>query len=363
MPETPEDKARKTIDGLLTKAGWLVQDRDKANIAAGRGVAVCNFPLKPGHGFADYLLYVDGAAAGVVEAKKEGATLTGFEVQTVKYSEGLPDELRAYRRPLPFCYQGSGIETRFTSLLEPEARSRNVFALHRPETFADCLMEESRSPGSTLGARLKHMPPLGSAGLWPAQERAIRRLEESLGEGKPRSLIQMASGGGKTFTACNFSYRLVKYAGARRVLFLVDRSNLGKQTLKEFQQFVTPDDGRKFTELYNVQRMQSNKLDKVSKVCITTIQRLYSMLKGEEEFDRPTKRRRCSRQRLRSRNRFPWPIIPRLALRISTSSSPTNATAPFITCGGRFSNTSTPSSSGSRRRLRSRPLGSSIRTW
>jgi type I restriction enzyme R subunit len=95
----------------------------------------------------------------------------------------------------------------------------------------------------------------------------------------------MASGGGKTFTACNFSYRLIKYASARRVLFLVDRSNLGKQTMKEFQQFVTPDDGRKFTELYNVQRMQSNKLDKVSKVCITTIQRLYSMLKGEEEFD------------------------------------------------------------------------------
>ncbi len=285
MAETPEDKARKTIDELLEKAGWLVQDKDEANITAGRGVAVSNFPLKPGHGFADYLLYLDGAAAGVVEAKKEGATLTGFEVQTVKYSEGLPEELKAYRRPLPFCYQSTGIETRFTNLVEPEARSRNVFAFHKPETFADWLMEESRSPGSTLRARLKHMPPLTPAGLWPAQERAIRGLEKSLAEGRPRALIQMASGGGKTFTACNFSYRLIKHAGARRILFLVDRSNLGRQTLKEFQQFVTPDDGRKFTELYNVQRMQSNKLDKVSKVCVTTIQRLYSMLKGEEEFD------------------------------------------------------------------------------
>jgi len=285
MPETPEDRARKTIDELLAAAGWLVQDRDRANVSAGRGVAIRYFPLKSGYGFADYLLYVDGAAVGVVEAKKEGATLTGFEVQTAKYSEGLPDELKAYRRPLPFCFQSTGVETRFTNLLEPEARSRNVFAFHKPETFARWLTDESRSPGSTLRARLKAMPPLVSAGLWPAQERAIRGLEQSLAEGRPRALIQMASGGGKTFTACNFSYRLIKHADARRILFLVDRSNLGRQALKEFQQFVTPDDGRKFTELYNVQHMQSNKLDAVSRVCITTIQRLYSMLKGEEEFD------------------------------------------------------------------------------
>ena len=88
----------------------------------------------------------------------------------------------------------------------------------------------------------------------------------------------MATGSGKTFTACNFSYRLIKHAGARRILFLVDRKTLGQQTFKEFQQFVTTDDGRKFTELYNVQLMQSNKLDPVAKVCITTIQRLYSMV-------------------------------------------------------------------------------------
>ncbi|MGA3164786.1 MAG: type I restriction-modification enzyme R subunit C-terminal domain-containing protein [Terriglobia bacterium] len=146
-------------------------------------------------------------------------------------------------------------------------------------------MDESRSPGATLRARLKHLPPLTGEGLWPAQERAIRGLERSLADGRPRALIQMASGGGKTFTACNFTYRLIKHAKARRILFLVDRNNLGKQAYKEFQQFATPDDGRKFTELYNVQHMQSNKLDTVNKVCITTIQRLYSMLKGEEEFD------------------------------------------------------------------------------
>jgi type I restriction enzyme R subunit len=119
-------------------------------------------------------------------------------------------------------------------------------------------------------------------GLRPAQITAIRNLEKSLVADRPRALIQMASGGGKTFTACNFVYRLIKHAGAKRILFLVDRSHLGRQALAEFQKFRTPEENRLFTELYNVQRMQSNKLDDVSKVCVTTIQRLYAMLQGNE---------------------------------------------------------------------------------
>jgi type I restriction enzyme R subunit len=196
MSDTPEDKARKTIDDLLSKADWTIQDRDMANLSAARGVAIREFPLKSGYGFADYLLYVDGAPAGVVEAKKEGETLTGYEIQTEKYSVGLPDVLKPYRKPLPFCYQSTGIETRFTNLMEPDARSRPVFAFHRPETLADWLMDESKKPGSTLRARLKHMPPLIEEKLWPAQIKAIRGLEDSLAHGRPRALIQMASGGG-----------------------------------------------------------------------------------------------------------------------------------------------------------------------
>ena len=126
------------------------------------------------------------------------------------------------------------------------------------------------------------MPSLNASGLWPVQQRAIRNLEESLAAGRPRALVQMATGSGKTFMACNQAYRLIKHAGARRVLFLVDRSNLGRQTLREFQGFTTPDEGRKFTELYNVQLLQSGRIDPVSRVCISTIQRVYSILKGEE---------------------------------------------------------------------------------
>lgn len=295
MPKTPEDEAREIIDRMLELAGWSVQDFKKANIHAKRGVAIRNFPLNPGHGFADYILYVDGQAAGVIEAKKAGTTLTGVELQSGKYKDGLPESLPAWFRPLPFCYESTGVETRFTNGLDPEPRSRNVFAFHRHETLATWLRDdtpvtagrvaEAPAPHGippTLRLRLKQMPPLIEGGLWAAQIRAIKNLEKSLAENRPRSVIQMATGSGKTFTAINFIYRLIKFAGSRRVLFLVDRGNLGKQTLKEIQQFISPYNNFKFSEEYIIQRLTSNNLDTTARVCISTIQRLYSMLKGKE---------------------------------------------------------------------------------
>ena len=295
MTITPEQEARKNIDNMLVQSGWDVQNLDQANIHIQKGVAIREFPLNKGHGFADYLLYVNGKAAGVIEAKKVGSTLTGVEVQSEKYKSGLPEDLPAWFRPLPFCYESTGVETRFTNGLEPSPRSRDVFSFHRPETFETWLNDDSpvaedtaaeKQPPydkpSTLNSRLKHMPELVEEGLWPAQITAIKNLEKSLAENRPRALIQMATGSGKTFTAINFIYRLIKFAGARRVLFLVDRGNLGKQTLKEFQQYVSPYNNYKFHEEYIVQRLTSNNLDKTARVCICTIQRLYSMLRGEE---------------------------------------------------------------------------------
>jgi type I restriction enzyme R subunit len=207
---TPEEQARESIDGMLLAAGWLIQDRADANIDAGRGVAIREFALGHGFGEADYLLFADGQAVGVIEAKKEGSTLTGFEIQTQKYSEGIPEALPAPRRPLPYCYESTGIETRFTNLLEPNASSRAVFSFHRPETLSEWLKDELASPGFTFKARLASMPPLVRFGLRPAQVTAIDALEDSLSHGRRRSLVQMASGAGKTYTACNALYRLIK---------------------------------------------------------------------------------------------------------------------------------------------------------
>ncbi len=299
---TPEQQARAEIDRLLQAAGWAVQPVDAVNLHAARGVAIREFPLEPGFGFADYLLYVDGKACGVVEAKKQGTTLTGVEIQSARYAQGLPASLPAWQRPLPFLYESTGIETHFTQGLDPAPRARNVFAFHQPALLAEWLAvrtelveglaaQQNLPPyrTGTFLARLQQMPELvtewGDFKLWPAQITAIRNLEKSLAANKPRALIQMATGSGKTFTAIGFIYRLIKFAGARRVLFLVDRANLGRQAKKEFDAYVSPYNNYKFGEEYIVQHLQGNNLDTTARVTISTIQRMFSMLKGRELAD------------------------------------------------------------------------------
>ncbi|MGH3086489.1 MAG: type I restriction-modification enzyme R subunit C-terminal domain-containing protein [Rubrobacteraceae bacterium] len=260
---------------MLEAAGWSVQDMKSFDPTAATGVAVREFPLSSG--FADYLLFVDRRAVGVIEAKKAGVPLSGVEAQSERYTGGLPEWVRRVDDPLPFVYESTGTETRFRDARDPEFRSRRVFWFHKPRTL-DAWSRES----VTLRARLREMPPLATAGLRECQVEAISGLERSLAENRPRALIQMATGSGKTYTAVSAVYRLIKHAGARRVLFLVDRANLGRQTLKEFQQYATPDDGRKFTELYNVTQLAGRNVDPVNKVCISTIQRMFSILRGEE---------------------------------------------------------------------------------
>jgi type I restriction enzyme R subunit len=297
----PEAKAREKIDALLAQAGWLVQDREDMNLTAGDAIAVREFKLEKGHGYVDYLLFVDSNALGVVEAKPAGYSFTSVEVQAKKYVEGLPASLTAPQKPLPFAYISTGEETVFINELDPHPRSRQVFTFHRPETLREWLTADTldgwlkQSGGfytaaddtkpSTLRARLRAMPPVDLPGMWPNKVQAIVRLERSLFDDRPRALIQMATGTGKTLLAVTEIYRLIKFGGARRVLFLVDRANLGEQAEKEFQGFRTPDDNRKFNELYNVQRLTSNTIGSSSKVVISTIQRLYSILKGEPELD------------------------------------------------------------------------------
>jgi type I restriction enzyme R subunit len=274
----PEEKARQRIDKLLDAAGWSVQDMSRLNLSASLGVAVREFPVESG--FADYVLFVDRQAVGVIEAKAVGTTLSGVAEQSEAYITSFPAHIPHVQLPLPFAYESTGIETFFRDEREPSPRSRRVFAFHQPETLREWLSQED-----TLRARLQLVPPLNTRGLRDCQTEAIVHLERSFAQAKPRALIQMATGSGKTYAAVSFIYRLIKFANAKRVLFLVDRNNLGRQTLREFQQYVTPDDGRKFTELYNVQHLTSNTLDPVSRVAITTIQRLYSMLRGDPEFD------------------------------------------------------------------------------
>lgn len=273
--QNPEDQARGTIDQLLIDAGWVLQSREAFDRTAALGVAVREFPLSGG--FCDYLLFIDGRAAGVIEAKRVGVTLSLVAEQSARYMTGLPQHLASWDSFLVYDYESTGEETYFRSMRDPKARSRRLFAFHRPETLHQWLMQPD-----TLRSRLRTLPSLETRGLRDCQIEAIRGLEQSLAEDKPRALIQLATGAGKTFTACSFSYRLIKYAGARRILFLVDRNNLGTQTLREYQDFQPIGAANRFTDTYIVQHLQGHRIDPDAKVVITTIQRLYSMLRGKE---------------------------------------------------------------------------------
>ncbi|MGH3695779.1 MAG: DEAD/DEAH box helicase family protein [Pseudonocardiaceae bacterium] len=286
-----EQHARVLIDRQLAAAGWLVQDRRELNLFAGDGVAVRETIMAPGHGRADYLLYVDKRAVGVIEAKPVGTPLSGVEWQSAKYAQGLPTEVRrralTVEGQLPFVFEASGSETHFTNGYDPQPRARRIFAFPQPRTLARTQRGAEADPGAaTWRGKVRAMPELLIEGLRPAQIEAVKGLERSLAEQRfDRSLVQMATGAGKTFTAVTESYRLLKHGGFRRILFLVDRNNLGDQTLREFQNYATPDDGRRFTQLYNVDKLTSAGMVDSSDVVISTIQRLYAALRGEQVAD------------------------------------------------------------------------------
>ena len=273
--QNPEQIARDNIDKQLTACGWVIQSIKQINLNASSGVAVKEYLTDVGP--ADYVLFVDGKPCGVIEAKREeeGHRMTVHEGQGEDYANAKLKHLK--NEPLPFVYISTGELTRFTDFTDPKPRAREVFSFHRPETLRDWVKRDK-----SLRKRLLDLPALQTDGLRDCQINAITKLETSFKENRPRALIQMATGSGKTFTAITAIYRLLKYAKAKRVLFLVDTKNLGEQAEQEFMSFVPNDDNRKFTELSSVQRLKSSYIATDSQVCISTIQRLYSILKGTE---------------------------------------------------------------------------------
>ena len=276
MNQDPEQIARDNIDKQLIACGWVIQDKDKINLNAALGVVVRYYLTQDGKE-TDYVLFIDKKPVGVIEAKREeeGHRLTTVEEQSNEYANSKLKYLN--NDPLPFVYESTGDVTRFTDFRDPKPRSRPVFTFHRPETFRTWLKTEK-----SLRASLLDIPVLQTEGLRDCQINAITKLESSFKEFKPKALIQMATGSGKTFTAISFIYRLLKFTEAKRILFLVDTKNLGEQAEQEFMSFLPNDDNRKFTELYGVHRLKSSFVPTDNHVYISTIQRLYSILKGTE---------------------------------------------------------------------------------
>ena len=308
--QNPEQIARDAIDAQLRCAGWSVQAKTAIDFHAGEGQAVREYTTDCGP--ADYVLFVDGQPVGVIEAKKEtlGHKITTVEEQTADYAAAKLKYIQHTGVPLPFVYEATGVLTRFTDQRDPKPRSREVFSFHRPETLRAWLSPASAAgagePARSLRSRLHDLPALDPAGLRDCQIDAITNLEKSLKAAHPRALIQMATGSGKTFTAITSIYRLLKHARIRRVLFLVDTRNLGEQAEQEFLAFTPNDDNRKFTELYTVTRLASSYLPSDAEVYISTIQRMYSLLKGEPLDDSAEDENPAERT---DRRREPMPVV------------------------------------------------------
>jgi type I restriction enzyme R subunit len=288
MNQTPEQIARDNIDRQLAACGWIVQENKRINLNAGPGVAVREYPTDVGP--ADYVLFVDGKPVGVIEAKREdeGHKLTFHEDQAESYATAKLRYLN--NQKLPLTYVSTGKLTKFTDFRDPKPRARTTFTFHRPKVISEWL----RKSGS-LRASLRELGALPTDGLRECQINAITNLEKSFKSSKPRALVQMATGSGKTYTAITFIYRLLKYTQAKKILFLVDTKNLGEQAEQEFMSFLPNDDNRKFTELYGVHRLKSKQIPDDNQVYISTIQRLYAVLKGQEldedsEVENPNER-------------------------------------------------------------------------
>ena len=283
---TPEERARVLIDEQLKQAGWVLQDREAIDLVNHVGVAVREVIMEKWAGRADYVLYLNRKLVGVIEAKPQGTTLMAVQWQSHRYSKGLTETQSnsavLVDGELPFVYEASGSETNFTNVYDPEPRARNIFNFQKPETLARIIRESEFQEKATWRGRVQSLPDTEGYDLRPASRRAVIAIEKSLkGNQYSRSLVQMATGAGKTRMAVTESYRLLKHGGFTRVLFLVDRNNLGDQTLREFRDFTTPDDGRKFTDLYNVDKLTGSGMVGSSAVVISTIQRVFSVLKGQ----------------------------------------------------------------------------------
>lgn len=278
---TPEQEARIVIDEKLKMSGWQVQNVNQLNLLAGLGVAVREFPTSTGP--VDYVLFINGEPVGVIEAKKSsaGENITVVEEQSSRYANSTFKWINR-DHSIRFAYEATDKLVKFTDYKDIKYRSRKVFSFHRPE-YLESLLQAS----DTIRNNMKHFPPLDPVGFRDCQINAINNMDVSFADNRPRALVQMATGAGKTFTAITEAYRLLKYGKMNRILFLVDTKSLGEQAEREFLAYTPSDDRRSFSQLYGVRRLKSSYIPNDVQICISTIQRMYSILK-EEDLDEST---------------------------------------------------------------------------
>ena len=269
---TPEEKARQKIDLWFAEAGWKVINREDYEPTC-TAVAIREGLLK-GNLEADYFLFINGKAVGVLEAKREDIDALSDKVcaQAALYAKSVPHIYQTYQNPLPFIFTSNGKDLYFCDFRKQEQSFKQIMAIPTPYDLVKQLGISDYFAG---------LPTLQKKGLRDCQYEAVTELEKSFRSGQNRALMVLATGAGKTYTACLAAYRLLSYTPMRRILFLVDRNNLGKQAEGEFGTFRLTENGDAFNTIFTVNRLRSLSIPSDSNVIISTIQRLFSFLKGD----------------------------------------------------------------------------------
>lgn len=265
----PEELARIKIDKQLNHAGWEIVSR---NEYVPHNSSAVKEALMQGNKESDYLLFVDDKAIAVVEAKKESNDLGEVVAQQAENYSVHPQNWYGlwFAHQIPLVYLANGNKIYFKNMLEPDSDYVEISEMHSPKKMLQLIKKDSE-----YGA----LPRIEKAGLRDCQYDAEINLETSLKAGKKKALSILATGSGKTYLACLASYRLLNYTHTNRVLFLVDRNNLAKQTETEFTQFTRTENGKSLSDLYRINRLK-RKEDINGDIVISTIQKLFAILTG-----------------------------------------------------------------------------------
>ena len=266
----PEEKARVKIDKQLRNAGWDIISR---NEYLPNSTTAVKEALMVGNTESDYLLFVDGKAIAVVEAKREENPL-GDEVkkQAEDYAVS-PQSWYAlwFEKLIPLVYMANGNKIYFKNMLVEDSEYEELSQMHSPKKMLQIIGKKSE-----YGA----LPLLEKRGLRDCQYKAETKLEESLKLGNKKNLAVLATGSGKTYLACLASYRLLNYTQTKRILFLADRNNLAKQALSEFSLFDRTENMQQMGNLYTIKRLRKEN-DVNADIVISTIQKLFAVLTGQ----------------------------------------------------------------------------------
>ena len=301
-----EAETRQLIDQQLRDVGWEA-DTERLNNwthqtepKKGHNMAIAEWVLPNGYR-ADYVLFKGLEFYGIVEAKKWDQDIAGQMAQPKEYSKEVPfrsgyqlvsNEMGEYKVPFIYAANGrpylkqyqekSGIW--FWDARNPKENAYALEEFHKPDDLALKLTAKNKNEANNDLVNDDDYPKFADR---PYQVEAIQAIEDAIKDGKKRILLAMATGTGKTRTAISLMYRLLKHKRARRILYLVDRNSLGRQTANAIKD--NKIGTMSISSIYGLKELSDKVPDASIKIQIATVQGMIKRLFfGDDDSEKPS---------------------------------------------------------------------------